>query len=100
MNPRVRGWTLLTLGLLLAGLCACVAGGYGYGGGVGYDAGFYEPYGYEYGGWGPGYFVGPARDGGRGHGAPRSGGYRGAPAGRATPSIPSGARGGGGARGR
>jgi hypothetical protein len=92
MSRRACKFALLGL-LSLAGLCACVAGGYG-DVGVGYDAGFYEPFGYGYCCWGPGYRVGPVRDGGRGPG--RSGtAFHGAPAGRGTPSIPSGARGGG-----
>ena len=84
-----RGWLLGVLGgalvLLLPG---CVAGG---GGGVdvSYGADFYEPLGYEYGGWGRGYRVGPPR----GRGGEHVGGGRGAP------SIAHGARGGGGAHG-
>jgi translation initiation factor IF-2 len=95
---KSRGCRLIALALLsLAGLGACVAGGYG-GVDVGYDGGYYEPGGYGYCCWGPGYFVGPGRGGGfRGPGRPGAA-YRGAPAGHATPSIPSGAR-GGGARG-
>jgi hypothetical protein len=82
----------------------CVAGGGGYdaGGTVEYGADYYEPYGYDYGGWGAGYAVAPYRDGGRDRGGDRGGGrpgthaYRAAPAGRSAPSIPSGSRGGGG----
>jgi hypothetical protein len=85
MNRIPRGSKLGTLGLLaLVTLAACVVGGYGGDGGVGYVGGIYEPGGYEYGGWGPGYRVGPPRGGERGSG------------GRAAPSIPHGARGGGG----
>jgi len=80
------------LGILAVMLAGCVAAGYdGDGGvGVGYVGGFYEPWGYDYGGWGPGYRVGPPHyrggvaGGGGGHG------------GRGVPSIPHGARGGGG----
>lgn len=82
---------------------ACV--GYGYGGSVGYagpayDGGFYEPYGYDYGGWGGGYRVGPPRGdwhgrGGDGHGP--GGGDHGH--GGGAPSIPHGPRGGGGPAG-
>jgi hypothetical protein len=55
---RRRLWKLSALALLsLAGLAGCVAGGYGVG--VGYDAGYYEPEGYGYCCWGPGYWVGP-----------------------------------------
>lgn len=80
----------------LAG-CAVPAGGYDYGAGLG--VGYYQPYGYDYGGWGSGYAVGPYRAGGRGFAG--GGGFhgqhafRGAPAGRGVPSLPHG-RGGGG----
>jgi hypothetical protein len=88
MNNRSRVWKIGALGLLLlAGLGGCAVEGVGYGGdavGVGYVGGFYEPYGYEYGGWGRGYRVGPPRGDIHGGG------------GRSAPSIPSGPRGGGG----
>jgi hypothetical protein len=72
--------------------------------GVGYVGGYYEPYGYDYGGWGGAYRVGPSRccehrddhghdargDHGRGGRAPA---YRPAPAGRSAPSIPGRSRG-------
>jgi hypothetical protein len=74
----------------------CVATGGGYDGGVGVSAGFYEPYGYDYGGWGTGYFVGPGYGGGRRGDRGGSHPYRPAAAGRSTPSIPSRPRGGGG----
>ena len=54
------------IGVALLLLAACVAGGAAYYGGgvdVSYGADFYEPWGYEYGGWGPGYWVGPPRHG-------------------------------------
>ncbi len=64
--------------------------------GVGYGGGYYES-NVEYGGWGPGYRVGPGRRGDRredhGGGAPHA--YRSAPEGRSAPSLPSGGRGGG-----
>ena len=88
MNPIALSWRIGAVGLLvLVVLTACIAGGYGgegYGS-VGYVGGdYYVPGGYEYGGWGSGYRVGP----------PRGGDH---PArGRAAPSIPHGARGGGG----
>jgi hypothetical protein len=88
MSAMSQAWKIAALGfLVLAGLSACAVEG-GYGGdsvGVGYVGGFYEPYGYEYGGWSPGYRVGPPRGGDHGR-AP----------GRRAPSIPSGPRGGGG----
>lgn len=85
--------------LVLAVAGGCVAGA-GYEGdvGVGYGVGFYEPYGYEYGGWGPGYRVGPPRRGfdrpGRAdsHGAPHPS-YRPAPPSRSMPSLPTHSRG-------
>jgi len=95
--PRIG--TLAILGLVaLAALDACVVGG-GYDDdvGVGYVGGVYEPGGYEYGGWGPGYRVGPPRGGDRWRGGDR--GDRGGRGGRGAPSIPHGARGGAGGGG-
>jgi hypothetical protein len=75
-------------------LHACAVTGVGVDGsvGVGYDAGYYEPWGYDYGGWGGGYRVGPGWGGERrgGHPPPR---YRPAPSGRPSPSIPGRPRG-------
>jgi hypothetical protein len=86
-------------------LFACAVTGVGVEGSVGYDGGYYEPYGYDYGGWGGAYLVGPGRccghrddhghdgrdaRGGRGGHAPA---YRAAPAGRSAPSIPGRSRG-------
>jgi hypothetical protein len=90
--------TVICLGLfaLLASGCVVPGGGY-------YDAGYYEPYGFNYGGWGMGYDVGPVRAGefhGRRvfvHGEQRA--FRTAGANRAVPSIPSRPRGGGPAHG-
>jgi hypothetical protein len=98
MNVTRNRWMAAALGaFVMTGLGACVAEG---GGGaavvVGYDGGYYEPYGYDYGGWGHGYRVGPGR-GGDPRGDPRGGhppqSYRPAPASRPTPSIPSRSRG-------
>jgi hypothetical protein len=87
MKRMTRVWTASAVGTLaLMSLSGCVVGGYGGDIGVGYVGGVYEPGGYEYGGWGPGYRVGPPRGGVRG------------PGGRAAPSIPRGPRGGGGHR--
>ncbi|HEX4153632.1 MAG TPA: hypothetical protein VHY75_15600 [Steroidobacteraceae bacterium] len=81
-------------------LAACTLSGYeGYDGGgvdVGYVGGYYEPWGYEYGGWGNRYWVGPPR-GDRGHGRDHGpggghphGGGRPVGGGRGgAPSIPS-----------
>jgi hypothetical protein len=95
---RVCLASALAIGLL-ALLDGCVAGGVGYeeGGGVSYQADFYEPYGYEYGGWGPGYRVGPwlggdhRPDGRPGNSRPPA--YRPAAPSRSMPSIPSRSRG-------
>jgi hypothetical protein len=83
--------------LMLAG-CVVAGGGYGYDNGVevGVGLGYYEPYGSYYGGWGPGYRVGPP--GGnyhpnRGGGRPTPHAYRSPPVSHAAPSIPSGRRG-------
>jgi squid-like protein/heterogeneous nuclear ribonucleoprotein A1/A3 len=97
----VRG---LACVLLLAGVAVlsggCVAeGGYGYAGGVGVGMDYYEPVGAIYGGWGPGYLVGPGRGGPyRGGGGGVAHSYRSSPAGHSAPSIPSGGRSGGGGR--
>jgi hypothetical protein len=79
-------WTVRALGLLLLTvLYACLVPDGGYVGGV------YEPSGYDYGGWGRGYQVGPPR--GRAVerrperlSPPRA--YRPAPQSRPAPSIP------------
>jgi hypothetical protein len=102
VTPRsVRGLIVV----VSAALGGCVVGG-GYDGGggyeggadVGYGVGFYEPYGYDYGGWGPGYGVGPPRRGfdrpGRSgsHPAPHPA-YRPASPSRSMPSLPTRSRG-------
>jgi hypothetical protein len=95
---------------LLAAVAVCLggcvaAGGYngepGYYGGssVGYGAGYYQPYGYNYGGWQPGYRVGPPLRGGfappgRSYSHPSVPSYRPAPQSRPMPSIPTQPRGG------
>jgi hypothetical protein len=116
---RIRGMAACLGAVALAMLSACEVTGVGVDGSVGvvgYDAGYYEPYGYEYGGWGPGYRVGPGRGGDRRHegggdrhqdgggdrhqgggdrhqGGGASHSYRPAPASRPTPSIPNRPRG-------
>ncbi|HXR19309.1 MAG TPA: hypothetical protein VN757_05160 [Steroidobacteraceae bacterium] len=102
MNALPRLCKIGALAMLLAVLAACVAAGYdGYDGnvgvGVGYVGDYYEPGGYGYGGWGPGYRVGPP--GGRDHG--REQGHGPGPGvspgrGHAAPSIPHGGGGHGG----
>jgi hypothetical protein len=91
MNLTSRSWKMAGVGVFaLVALTACLVGGYGgadVGVGVGYAGAVYEPGGYEYGGWGPAYRVGPPR------GVREERGGR--PA-RSAPSIPRGARGGGG----
>jgi hypothetical protein len=89
----VLGIALLTL---LPGCVADGGGAYYEGGGVDvtYGADFYEPWGYEYGGWGPGYWVAPGR---RGDHRPDWGGrappvYRPAPPSHPMPSIPGRSR--------
>jgi len=80
----IRRWGVRALGLaLLTVLSACLVPDAGYVGGV------YEPVGSDYGGWGPGYYVGPSRHGERGHehSSPRA--YRPAPPSRPAPSIPT-----------
>jgi hypothetical protein len=88
--------------MTLALLSACAVTGVGVEGSVGYDGGYYEPSGYDYGGWGVGYRVGPSRccehrddhhdhPVNRGH-AGRAPAYHPAPAGRSAPSIPGRSR--------
>jgi hypothetical protein len=99
-----------TVALVVSGLMALPAGcvapgpgsGYAYDNGAGSGVDYYEPYGFDYGGWDSGYQVGPYRDhgrfGDRGRGNPTGHSYRSAPASRPMPSLPSGARSGGGRR--
>jgi hypothetical protein len=83
-----QGWRVSALGLLLLTvLCACTATGGGYYGGV------YEPSGSDYGGWGPGYHVAPARGGERRGERSSPHAYRPQPYSRPTPSIPTRQRG-------
>ena len=108
-GARVRG--LVAAAALFAAFailasCTVGVGGGGYYGdgyaGVGYVGDYYEPYGYDYGGWGGRYHVGPP-PGGRGHdggghsggggrpmggGRPGGGGHGGG-GGHPAPSIPS-----------
>ncbi|MGO9445476.1 MAG: hypothetical protein ACLPXB_11950 [Thiobacillaceae bacterium] len=94
------------IGLSTVPLSGCVVpgGGYGYDNGGGVDIGvdYTEPYGAVYGGWGPGYAVGPVRGGNyspeRGGGQPAQHAYRSAPASHSMPSIPTGSRSGGSRR--
>jgi hypothetical protein len=84
MRIESASWSRgLGASLLLLIMSACAVG-VGYGGPVGYVGGVYEPYGYDYGGWGGRYHVGPPRGGPRGGGAVRG-----------APSIPRAPRGGG-----
>jgi hypothetical protein len=108
MNVMRNRWIWRGFGAVgLALLNACAVSGASVGGdvGVGYDTGYYgggyyEPWGYEYGGWGDRYHMGPGRGGDRraehrdeqrdGRGSLS---YRSAPASRPTPSIPNHPRG-------
>jgi hypothetical protein len=111
MKLLKSGLTVALGAVLLTVVQGCVVGGGGYydgdgyydgGAEVSYGADFYEPYGYDYGGWGPGYRVGPFRGGEHhdrgGDHHPDRGGGRGAPAyrpaapSRSMPSIPSHSR--------
>jgi hypothetical protein len=93
---------VLAIGLLTFTESACTVVGDGFAGngnvGVGLD--YYEPLGFDFGGWGPGYGIGPYHDGShrfesRGSGSAGHA-YRSAPSSRAIPSIPSQGRLGGG----
>ena len=95
LRRRAVGLTVGLCAILLAG-CVVPDGGGGW-------PGYYEPAGVVYGGWGPGYLVGPVGGGGyRGGGRGGFGGgqhaFRAAPASHAAPSIPGARGGGGGAR--
>ena len=58
----------MAIGLLLIAPLGCTVtgGGLAYDGTVGVGLDYYEPSGFDYGGWGPGYAVGPYRGGGHG----------------------------------
>ena len=92
--------SLLALALVVAPGCAVGVGGYGdgYADPVTIGVDYYAPFGVDYGGWGPGYRVGPYRGGGphmeRAGGRPFPRGFWPAAAGRAVPSIPQHPRGG------
>jgi hypothetical protein len=85
MSIVLRRWGLRTFALLLFTMTtACLVSGRGYVGGV------YDPPGYVYGSWGPGYRVGPPPHGGGRRpqqSPPRA--YRPAPQTRLAPSIPT-----------
>jgi hypothetical protein len=84
MNIVLRRLRVSALGfLLLTALYACLVPDGGYVGGG------YEPSGYAYGGWGPGYHVGPGRGGERRAEQPAARAYRPAPRSRPAPSIPT-----------
>jgi len=91
MSILIQRWRVMALGFLVTAVCACAVGG-GYDEGDVAVAGYYEPGGYEYGGWGSGYHVGPPRGGER---RPAQGGhsYRPAAPSRSTPSIAARPRG-------
>ena len=101
MNTVQQRWMVSALGLLLFGaLCACIATGPGYDEGAGiYVGGYYEPYGRDYGGWGPRYHVAPPRPEEHRAAPPRGDehrlapparhAYKPAPASRPVPSIPT-----------
>lgn len=84
---------LVGLNTFLLASCAVTDGGYAYRTDVRIGLDYYDPWFGDYGGWGPGYRVGPPRqtqrrpDVDRGHPPPR--GYRPAPGAHPIPSIPS-----------
>ena len=107
MNPRFMGWLAIaivsgSIMFLSSGCVATADGGYAPNVTVGVGLDYYDQFGYDYGGWGPDYAVGPYRGGGarprRGDGNPGHAaghGFRPAPPSHQTPSIPSGPRAGG-----
>ena|ERR1700733_9913225 len=91
MNALQRNSSLGMLGfILLTAFAGCIVpgGGYDEGPSVSYGVGIYEPAGYDYGGWGPGYRVGPPPRGDRDRrdGPPRS--QQDGHQSRQAPSIP------------
>jgi hypothetical protein len=100
MNTLFSRWSAIAfvIGLITLLSSGCVTGG-GYVDGVGIGVDYYEPYRPDYGGWGPGYRVGPFRDGDHrpDHGDfhPAAHAYRAAPPSHSIPSIPSRSRSGG-----
>jgi hypothetical protein len=91
----------LAIALMLIAPLGCTVTGAGYidDGTVGIGVDYYEPFGFDYGGWGPAYGVGPYRDGGHRHdhgGSAPGRAYRPASPSRSIPSIPSHGRPGGG----
>jgi hypothetical protein len=96
----------VTIGAAALSSCTDYGGGY-YGGpgvdvGVGFD--YYDSPGYDYGGWGHGYRVGPGHsnyhwDHHDSHGHAPSHSYHAAPGGHGVPSLPSHGHGGGGGGG-
>lgn len=112
---HLRRWGLLLTAGAFAVLSGCVMATGGYDDGVGAGVDYYDTYGYDYGGWGPDYFVGPVGHGGHhfegrgghereerggrggeergGHGREHS--FRSAPASRSMPSLPAQSRSGG-----
>ena len=112
MKTNLRRWVLAVLAVGLMGLFAVLAGCASSGGYEGqavvYSEDYYEPYGYNYGHWHPGYHVAPPRRDRGDHdrqapaqsrpapvqaapvqSRPPSPTYRPAPPSRPAPSIPS-----------
>ncbi len=82
---------LWSAGALWIGFLALISSGCAVsGGGYGYDAQYYQSYGYNYGGWGPQYTVAPVRvdvhDGD--HHDEHGGGQQEHGGGRPVPSLP------------
>jgi hypothetical protein len=103
MNRHLRrsAWLALVVPFLMIPAACTLEPGYGYDGtaniGVGID--YYEPLGFDYGGWGGNYRSGPPRGGVRtfhDEGGRASHAYQPAPSSRPMPSLPTGSRGGGG----
>jgi hypothetical protein len=95
MNTLLARWSViaLLLGLftVLSTGCVVPGNGYGYDTRVGVGVGYYEPYGSYYGGWGPGYYVGPIYGSNYrpDHSRQTPHAYKPAPASRPVPSIPA-----------
>lgn len=98
---RRRGLSLVVGAAVLLGTQGCVSPGVS-SMSVSYGVGFYQPWGFDYGAWGPRYYVGPPRRGGPWRPPPRRAGppaFRPPLAGRPMPSLPLGRPPGGIGRG-
>jgi len=90
VSALARRAGMLGLAVLVAASLGSCAVGFGYdsSASANYLGAYYEPYGYDYGGWQNGYRVGPPRGGEGRADHPAARPYRPAAPTHATPSIP------------